>query len=58
MAFQQDAQATGTAQDGHNLRRRNVPDHGSSNGSLTQAAPEVDNKKSQKVDENMQMQYL
>ena len=49
MAFEQGAQATGTVQDGQNLRRRNVPDHSGSNGTLTQASPEPDNKKSQKV---------
>lgn len=58
MTYQQDAYATATTQDGHNLRRRNVPDHSSSNGSLTQASSEVDNKKAQKVGENMRMQYI
>ena len=58
MAFEQGAQATGTVQDGHNLRRRNVPDHSGSNGSLTQASPELDNKKSQKAYQVLKMHLL
>ena len=41
---------TGAAQDGYDLRRRNVPSPTKSNGSVTSPQTEIDKKKSQKVD--------
>ncbi len=41
--------ATGAAQDGYDLRRRNVPSPTKSNGSVTSPETETDEKKSQKV---------
>lgn len=58
MAVVQEGQATGVAQDEHNLRRRNVPDHSSSNGAITQAPQELDQKKSQTVRLRLQTQRL
>lgn len=47
MANNKASHASGAAQDGPELRRRNVP--GDSNGSITPSQTEVDDKKSQKV---------
>jgi len=47
MAGNKASQASGAAQDGSELRRRNVP--GESNGSVVPAQNEVDDQKSQKV---------
>lgn len=49
MPVEKDGQTTGVAQDGHNLRRRNVPDQNRSNGSITTRSQGVDEKKSRKV---------
>ena len=49
MAVEQSGQTTGFSQDGHNLRRRQAPDHSGSNGSMTPASHEIDEKKAQKV---------
>lgn len=46
MTSNEDAYASWSAQDGVDLRRRNVP---SQNGALTQSKEEIDEKKSQKV---------
>lgn len=53
MAVEQGGQATGAAQDGHDLRRRNVPDQSGSNGSITQLPQEEDQKKLRKVGPNI-----
>lgn len=47
MTSNKDVHASGTAQDGADLRRRNVP--GGQNSALTSSEEEVDDKKSQKV---------
>lgn len=47
MTSNEDAYASGAAQDGVDVRRRNVPS--GQNGVLTQSKEEIDEKKSQKV---------
>lgn len=49
MTASQDAYTTSAAQDGPDLRRRNVPNYDASNGSLTRSYEETDDKKSLKV---------
>lgn len=48
MTASRDAYTTGTAQDGPDLRRRNVPNYNGSNGDPTRFY-ETDSKKTQKV---------
>lgn len=47
MMSNRDVHASGAAQDGSDLRRRNVP--GGQNGALAPSKEEIDNKKVQKV---------
>ncbi len=47
MTSNNDAHASGAAQDGADLRRRNVPDR--QNGALISSKEEIDEKKLQKV---------
>lgn len=47
MTSNKDAHASGAAQDGADLRRRNVP--GGQNGAITPSKEEIDDKKFQKV---------
>ena len=49
MTASRDAYTTSAAQDGPDLRRRNVPTYDGSNGSLTRSYEETDDKKSLKV---------
>lgn len=48
MASDRASIASGAAQDGHDLRRRNVPSP-DTNGSVVPSQKEVDDKKAQKV---------
>ena len=49
MAANRASQATGSLQDGHDLRRRNVPSTSPSNGAVIKSVDSDDEKKSQKV---------
>lgn len=49
MAANRASQATGSLQDGHDLRRRNVPSTSPSNGAVIKPVDSDDEKKSRKV---------
>ncbi|MCJ1399559.1 Protein O-mannosyltransferase 2 [Xylographa trunciseda] len=53
MATSRASHATGAVQNGHDLRRRNVPISNKSNGSLVQEPDTIDQKKSQKPQQSI-----